>query len=374
MLTARIKDATAMAAEIEVRWADDAPPSRFSNVWLRDHCHSQLSLHPETMQRQVDTFAIPADLGVESVAVEEDGARLHIRWARGAGASDFPAGFLRQIAETSGKLPKPERRLWDRAALGNSLPSTPYADIMASDEGLFSWLQQILVYGFAIATDTPPTPEATQALCERIAYIRQTIFGGFWDFTADLAFKDTAYTPLAIGPHTDGTYSNDPPGLQMLHCLKFEGTGAQNTLVDGFKIGEVIRDTDPEAFEILTTVKIPAHYDGDGVSLRAAHPIIELDAEGDICQVAYNNYDRAPFQLKPERQMAFYRALALWNRMINDASFEIQLDLRPGGALMFDNWRVLHGRHEYTGYRRLCGAYLNQEDFQSKLRILSANR
>ena len=168
MLTARIKDATAMAAEVEVRWADEAPPSRFSNVWLRDHCHSELSLHPETLQRQVDTFAIPADLGVDSVAVEEDGARLHIRWARGAGVSEFPAGFLRQIAESSGTLPKPERRLWDRAALGNSLPSTPYADIMDSDEGLFSWLHQILVYGFAIATDgstSYSTAIASAALC-----------------------------------------------------------------------------------------------------------------------------------------------------------------------------------------------------------------
>ena len=374
MQMARIKDAAVVDAEVEVRWADDAPPARFSNFWLRDHCHSEQSLHPETLQRQVDTFSIQSDLAVDAVSVADGGARLNIVWASGAGSSEFPAAFLRHIADTSGAAPKPERRLWDRAALGNSLPSTPYAEIMESEEGLLRWLQQIMVYGFSIATETPATPEATQALCERIAYIRQTIFGGFWDFTADLAFKDTAYTPLPIGPHTDGTYSNDPPGLQMLHCLKFDGTGAQNTLVDGFKIGEVIRETDPEAFEILTTVKIPAHYDGDGVSLRSAHPIIELDADGAICQVAYNNYDRAPFHLAPERQKAFYRALSLWNQMINDPIYEIQLDLRPGGALMFDNWRVLHGRHEYTGYRRLCGAYLNQEDFVSKLRTLSAVR
>ena len=231
MQMARIKDATVIDAEVEVRWADDAPPARFSNFWLRDHCHSEQSLHPETLQRQVDTFSIQADLAVDAVSVADGGARLNIVWASGAGSSEFPAAFLRHIADTSGAAPKPERRLWDRAALGNSLPSTPYAEIMESEEGLLRWLQQIMVYGFSIATETPATPEATQALCERIAYIRQTIFGGFWDFTADLAFKDTAYTPLPIGPHTDGTYSNDPPGLQMLHCLKFDGTGAQNTLV-----------------------------------------------------------------------------------------------------------------------------------------------
>ena len=45
--------------------------------------------------------------------------------------------------------------------------------------------------------------------------------------------------------------------------------------------------------------------------------------------------------------------------------------LRPGDALLFDNWRVLHGRHAYTGKRTLCGAYLNHEDFESRLRLLT---
>lgn len=30
--------------------------------------------------------------------------------------------------------------------------------------------------------------------------------GGFWDFTADLAHGDTAYTNLALKAHTDSTY------------------------------------------------------------------------------------------------------------------------------------------------------------------------
>jgi trimethyllysine dioxygenase len=46
--------------------------------------------------------------------------------------------------------------------------------------------------------------------------------------------------------------------------------------------------------------------------------------------------------------------------------------LAPGAALLFDNGRTLHGRRAYQGYRRLCGAYLNREDFDSKLRVLRA--
>jgi trimethyllysine dioxygenase len=39
--------------------------------------------------------------------------------------------------------------------------------------------------------------------------------------------------------------------------------------------------------------------------------------------------------------------------------------------MMFDNWRVLHGRAAYTGHRHLCGAYLNHEDYESRRRLLS---
>ena len=77
------------------------------------------------------------------------------------------------------------------------------------------------------------------------------------------------------------------------------------------------------------------------------------------------------FALPAPRMAAFYRALKLFNRLINDPANEITMRLAPGTALLFDNWRTLHGRRAYQGYRRLCGAYLNKEDFDSKLRVLT---
>ena len=133
-----------------------------------------------------------------------------------------------------------------------------------------------------------------------------------------------------------------------------------------------VTPTDPVAFAALTRVKVPAHYLGDGVSLRAEHPIIGLDDRGAYRQIAYNNYDRAPFRLPAAQMREFYDALALWNRLVNDPAYENAINLRPGTALLFDNWRTLHGRRAYQGYRRLCGAYVNKEDFDSKLRVLRA--
>jgi trimethyllysine dioxygenase len=42
--------------------------------------------------------------------------------------------------------------------------------------------------------------------------------------------------------------------------------------------------------------------------------------------------------------------------------------------MLFDNWRVLHGRAAYTGHRHLCGAYVNREDFESRRRVLGSPR
>ncbi len=365
-----LRTARVVGDEVEVTWNDAEAPVRFGAFWLRDHCHAEHSLHPETLQRQVDTFTIPADLAVARVEIVDAGRSLSIHWREEGRPSRLPAAFLRRIATNEGREPAPRRRLWDRAAIGELFPSVAHADIMAGDAGLLRWLELVEEYGFALATGVPATIEATKQMVTRIGYVRETIFGGMWDFTANMAFKDSAYTSAAIGPHTDGTYSIDSPGFQLFHCLKFEGAGGASTLVDGFKVASAIRDRDTAAFAALSSVKVPSHYLGDGVHLSAEHSIIELDHNGDFVQIAYNNYDRAPFRLPAPRMKEFYRALTIFNHSINDPANEITMRLAPGTALLFDNWRTLHGRRAYQGHRWLCGAYLNKEDFDSRLRVL----
>lgn len=39
---------------------------------------------------------------------------------------------------------------------------------------------------------------------------RDSTLPGYWDVTANLEHKDTAYTTLAIAPHMDSTYNAQP--------------------------------------------------------------------------------------------------------------------------------------------------------------------
>jgi trimethyllysine dioxygenase len=368
MQSARLVD-----GQVEIHFLPAASAARFSPFWLRDHCHAKHSLNADTLQREVDTFSIPADIAPARIEIKDGGGTLSIVWRHDDSVSVFPAGFLWNIACDAGRPAAPHRTLWDRDSMANKFPGVSHEEVMGSDAGLLRWLSLVEEFGFALTTGAEASMAGTEALVKRVGYVRETIFGGMWEFSANMAFKDTAYTSVAIGPHTDGTYSNDPPGFQMFSCLQFDGSGGDSTLVDGFKVAETIRNSDPKAFEVLTEIKVPAHYLGDGVHLRAEHPIIALDHRGEVLQVAYNNYDRAPFRLPAARMSEFYRALALWHRLINDPTYEISMRLLPGTVLFFDNWRTLHGRHSFQGHRHMCGAYVNMEDFQSKLRVLRAS-
>ncbi len=365
-----LNSAKLVDGRVEVNWNHGASSAQFSPFWLRDHCHASHSLNADTLQRQVDTFSIPQEIAPATLEIADGGRTLNIVWDNEERLSTFPADFLWNIAREEGRARSPCRTLWDRDTMGENFPSVPHKEVMESDAGLLRWLSLVEEFGFALTTGAEGSMAGTEALVKRVAYVRETIFGGMWEFSANMAFKDTAYTSVAIGPHTDGTYSNDSPGFQMFQCLQFDGSGGDSTLVDGFKVADTIRQNDPKAFELLSEVKVPAHYLGDGVHLRAEHPIIGLDHNGDLSQVAYNNYDRAPFRLPAARMTEFYRALVLFHRLINDPTYEISMRLRPGTVLFFDNWRTLHGRHSFEGHRHMCGAYVNMEDFQSKLRVL----
>ena len=370
-MTATLSAATVRGQHVELQWHDGRPSDTLPLMWLRDNCQSVESQHPDTKQRLVDTFRITADIAARTIAVEDQGQMLKVEWAEGGHVSRFAARFLAALRVNPDVLPV-RYTTWDRDRIGGAVPQVAYAAFMGEEATLKDFLEKIARFGFCFVEGVPGTPEATKAVAARIAYTRETIFGGYWDFTANLEHKDTAYTSMAIGPHTDGTYSLDAPGYQMFHCLAAECTGGENVLLDGFEIAGVMQREHPADYRLLTEVAIPGQYlDCDrGIHLMARRPLFRLDDSAELVQVSYNNYDRAPFALPPARQMAFYRALATFNALCNDPRLQHRRRLLPGSVLLFDNWRVLHARDSYTGYRRLAGVYLNKEDVESRLRFL----
>ncbi|KAJ9659888.1 hypothetical protein H2201_007147 [Coniosporium apollinis] len=297
---------------------------------------------------------IPRDLAVKSC--EPDSAGIRVTWNDGH-RSYYPLEWLAK----SGRSNKSGERqglsslsLWGNGIKDNE-PEVQYRDIMNSDQGVGEWLTLLHRYGFCYVDGTPATPEATEELLKRIAFIRHTHYGGFWDFTSDLASKDTAYTSLGLEAHTDNTYFSDPAGLQMFHCLSHtDGEGGASLLVDGFQAAADLQKEDPEAYNILSTVNVYTHASGnEGISIQPY---------------------RAAIDMPLEEVQTWYDAAAKWDRLLKRPQYEYWKQLQPGRPLIFDNWRVLHGRSAFTGKRRLCGGYINRDDYISRFKMLKWGR
>ncbi|MET4805507.1 trimethyllysine dioxygenase [Limibacillus sp. MBR-115] len=367
-----IRSAALDASLCNVTWSD-GHTTAFPALWLRDHCGCPDCLHPETHQRLVDTFSLPDDLMPQDPQVADNGRALILTWSPERHSSRYEADLLRRLADGKEPTDPVAKTLWDAATLAEEgLGEVPAEGFLSDDDLLAEALTKLDRRGFLFVEGLDPTPEATQAVARRISYIRETIFGGFWDFTANMEHKDTAYTTLEIGPHTDGTYSFDGPGYQMFHCLAFEGTGGESLLVDGFRVAREIQERAPDLYRVLGEIAVPGQYlDHErGVHLLAKRPVLRHDSDGALIQVSYNNHDRAAFLPDRERLEAFYEGLRLFHRLANDPAFQMIERLAPGRMLIFDNWRTLHGRKAYQGKRRLAGAYINKEDVESRLRVL----
>ena len=365
-----IKTTESLNDGLKIIW-DDESSSHFPWLWLRDHSESKVDLHPDSRQRQIDVFTNTPNNSVDKVLVNKSSKHVLINWLDG---SESTVSF--NLLESTSEPSNPQINAlsfpvaWNSPVEITSFPEITYKEVM-SDEGVKTWFKHIQRTGFALVTESPATPEATKNLMERMAYIRNSIFGGFsvWDNKLENP-DDTAFTSLSIEPHTDGTYVHDAPGLQTLHCIKRDSIGGENQLVDGLAIAEKMRHDYPDAFDTLCNVNIPGRYIKPDTYLEAYRPLFRVNNNGDVIQVSFNNHDRAPFRLENDQMSKFYKAYKIFHNLANDSSRQFEFMLNPGKVITFDNWRLLHARSSLTGYRQLCGGYHNREDFESKVRLI----
>lgn len=159
-------------------------------------------------------------------------------------------------------------------------------------------------FGLVFVEDTPFDDSIhTKRLLERIGPIRETHYGGFYDFIPDMAKADTAYTNIALAAHTDTTYFTDPAGLQAFHLLSHtpspgepDAAGGESLLVDGFHAAKVLEKSSKGSYQTLCRMAIPWHASGNqGVTITPTKmfPVFSLGADGQtVHRVRWNADDR----------------------------------------------------------------------------------
>ena len=340
----------------------------FPYIWLRDHCKDIENWDERSNQRKLFTALVDPNIKIEETKIIEDNKKIEVKWPDMNKSVHYSGDFLyknslENISSNSGEA------LWDKQSINKAELEIKF-DELEKNEGFKNLLQTIKTYGFSIINNCPTEMKTVEDIANKIGYVRNSIFGDLWSFESNTEMADSAYTQEELRPHTDGTYNHDAPGLQLLLCCEYEAEGGESIMVDGFKIAKILRENHGTSYNILSEIDIPGRYFGDGVELIAKRPVFNFRNKK-LIQVSFNNYDRGDFRLPNNKINDFYAAIRAFDKLANAKEMQWRQILKPGQLLIFNNWRVLHGRSEFSGKRKMSGCYINKEDFESVCRMNS---
>ena len=351
--------------------------ARFHAFWLRDN-----SLHPDTKstsngQRLITLLDQPADITIESAELSDRNG-LKLVFSDGSIVHDFSLSWL---VEHSYDQAKPETqgwvneqtRLWG-AELNQSPPSAAYNAVRDDKQSLKQWLQDIRYYGFALLTELPDHPEAFLEVVDWFGYLRETNYGRYFEVRSEVNPVNLAYTSQGLQAHTDNPYRDPVPTLQILACLENSTDGGESIVIDGFNAATQLQQENPEHFELLSRYCARFKYAGEsGVVLSSKRPMIELNADGELLAVRFNNRSAAPFVDIPfDKMTAYYEAYRHFSEILEREESCVSFKLEAGQLFIVNNLRVMHSRTAFSGAgkRWLRGCYPDIDGLLSTLASL----
>lgn len=162
--------------------------------------------------------------------------------------------------------------------------------------------------------------------------------------------------------------------------------------VDALQAASILRTTNIDAFNTLTSTPVAFHHIHAGHHLHYSHPTIELasplrtstyEGSSQDLPISYINYSppfQAPLSLSVSPE-TFYPALSEFASLLARPENTFQYLLKEGDAVLFDNRRVLHSRAAFVDKeeveegqtnRLLKGCYLEADAVLDRGRVLRA--
>ncbi|KAB8261555.1 Clavaminate synthase-like protein [Aspergillus pseudonomiae] len=410
----------------------DGELAEFSAVLLRDSCACPLCVHESTKQRLFSAADIPADVHARAVEIDSPSDSVKIAWEK-----DVP-GYKKEHITTlsmkavrrmmqSGRAPGshadsfPPPVLWSKEPL--NLPDYDYDAYMKDDKTLYQLISQLRTEGLAFVTNVPGLTESLATIATRIGPVKDTFYGHTWDVRTVPAAINAAYTSHDLGFHTDLLYFQQPPHVQLLHCIQSASSGGASVFADAFKAAVDLFHTDKDAFNTLATVPVNYHYNHpDSNVYHTTKPVIDLGPLR-VSNTVYTNVSDyleamdsrqggssaserktatlveslqkinwgppflAPFSNheSPTNQPAlsalnskvdeWHQAASKFNTLLQRPEYLYERKMKPGECVLFDNTRTLHSRRAFdmadVGKPRwLRGTYVDKDPYFSKLRVL----
>ncbi|KAL5463316.1 hypothetical protein EMCRGX_G032208 [Ephydatia muelleri] len=363
---------TANGKELSVTWPDGAQ-NTYSAVWLRHNCECSACKQPHSGQKVVDAGEVTQNLHISSDGASDGLVKLKWRYVNGLQHSGFiSTQQLRESVYTEPQDPP----------VATALPHITHGELYTeSRHGLWSFLKYLNDYGMCLVTGVPAREQEVKKFTESIfEHVQTTIYGQVFDVVSTPIPINIAYTPVKLDLHMDLAYYESPPGLQLLHCLKFDDcvTGGESVLLDSLPVLEELKRKYPTYFDTL--VSIPAtfqkiHYERQNPThMVYRRPHITVNRHRKVIGFFWAPVFEGPLVASKEDVDQYYKAYSCLSELFQNSTLKIQHRLTVGELLVFNNRRVLHGRNAFTlngGIRHLQGAYVNIDEFKSTFEFLS---
>ena len=125
-------------------------------------------------------------------------------------------------------------------------------------------------------------------------------------------------------------------------------------------------------FDLLCSVPVPFRLFSDDAETSSVNPMVELDSDGNLRIIRFNNQIMQAVPLSQPRVGDFYAAYHELSTRINADRARVSFRLAAGQILLLAGHRVLHGRTALrsNGRRHLQDAYFEHDNVRNHLTLL----
>lgn len=347
-------------------------------------------MDPSSKQKRFQTSDIPLEIDYASKEVGPDGT-LSVTWAndiQGFGSnhvSTYTKDFLSLYEnnnETTKSVLSGKRICWDEAIITKSVKFIDFSNYMSQDSILLDVLNQLGEYGLVFLRNVPESEKAIEDIASRIGPLKNTFYGLTWDVKSVPEAKNVAYTHQYLGLHMDLLYTDKPPALQLLHCLKNTCEGGTSLFCDSYRAATQLKEENIKAFDQLCNQKTNFVYNNAGEHYVSQRHVIHATGKDRLLRsINWSPPFQGPFIItggildskSASRFRSYAEALKEFAARIEAPENIYEYRLQEGDCVIFNNKRVLHARTAFdisSGERWLKGAYLDGDVWRSRHRVL----
>ncbi|XP_021372582.1 uncharacterized protein LOC110462759 isoform X3 [Mizuhopecten yessoensis] len=310
--------------KMEITW-NNGETSRFHAVWLRHHCRCVECYCPSSNQRSLHFDELPLEVLILKATLS-DSATVQIQWNDNSHIGEFTPAFLQKYCYSQSSLEKKKNSLKTSLYTKPCVPSVMWQDL-EEESYVHKWLSDINEHGLSLVKGAPNTIDLMlECIPRHVAPLVNSTYGKIYNAIVEEANPiNLSCSRKKLQYHMDMVYYESTPGIQFLHCIRFDESlvGGETVFVDMFAICEEFRRTNPLEFEILCSFPTAFEVSSDTpVNLLIMRPVINLNREKEIIGVYWSPMASSELQIAEEDVLDYCRAKQLFARAISN--FHIQ--------------------------------------------------